>query len=160
VVPIEDYCFTPVVVRIKAKQSITWINRDMDAHTVTGVGMGWGSLEQNLNHRDRVAYSFATDGVYPYFCALHPGMVGAVVVGDGVPRTGAAPREGRRVSFSPGTVTSASRDATASSASEATRGPSSSASESGATPWLWAAPIVLAAGGAAVALDRRRRKLA
>ena len=160
VVPIEDYCFTPVVVRIKAKQSITWINRDMDAHTVTGVGMGWGSLEQNLNHRDRVAYSFATDGVYPYFCALHPGMVGAVVVGDGVPRTGTAPREGRRVSFSPGTVTSASRDATASSASEATRGPSSSASESGATPWLWAAPIVLAAGGAAVALDRRRRKLA
>lgn len=156
VVPIEDYCFTPVVVRIKPKQSITWINRDMDAHTITGVGGTWGSLEQNLNHRDRVTYSFATYGVYPYFCALHPGMIGTVVVGDGVPLTGATPREGHHVSISPGTVTSASRDATASSAGEATRDPSSPASESGATPWLWAAPVVLAAG----LVIKRRFKLA
>jgi len=31
-----------------------------------------------------VSYRFDTDGVYPYACWLHPGMVGAIVVGDGV----------------------------------------------------------------------------
>ena len=29
------------------------------------------------------SYTFAASGVYPYYCFLHPGMVGAVVVGDG-----------------------------------------------------------------------------
>ena len=30
-----------------------------------------------------VTHKFASSGVYPYFCVIHPGMVGAVVVGDG-----------------------------------------------------------------------------
>jgi hypothetical protein len=30
----------------------------------------------------RITYRFSTSGVYPYFCFFHPGMVGAVVVGD------------------------------------------------------------------------------
>ena len=29
-------------------------------------------------------YRFDQDGVYPYSCLIHPGMVGAIVVGDGV----------------------------------------------------------------------------
>ena len=29
-------------------------------------------------------YRFDEDGVYPYSCLIHPGMVGAIVVGDGV----------------------------------------------------------------------------
>ena len=31
-----------------------------------------------------MSYRFDQDGVYPYSCLLHPGMVGAIVVGDGV----------------------------------------------------------------------------
>ena len=144
VVPIEDYCFTPVVVRIKPKQSITWINRDLDAHTVTGVGMSWGSLEENLNHRDRVSYSFAVEGVYPYFCALHPGMVGAVVVGDGV-------RPGGVGTFNPNAVSSATVDTATDEVAEST-GRSSPSRTS--VSWLWAAPVVLAAG---VVIGRRRK---
>jgi len=30
-----------------------------------------------------VSYRFVRSGVYPYVCTYHPGMVGAVVVGDG-----------------------------------------------------------------------------
>jgi hypothetical protein len=32
---------------------------------------------------DTVSYRFQNSGVFPYFCLIHPGMVGAVVVGDG-----------------------------------------------------------------------------
>jgi hypothetical protein len=33
---------------------------------------------------ETVSYRFDQDGVYPYSCLIHPGMVGAIVVGDGV----------------------------------------------------------------------------
>jgi hypothetical protein len=36
-----------------------------------------------------VTFRFDEEGVYPFFCCLHPGMAGAVVVGDGA-GTGAA----------------------------------------------------------------------
>ncbi len=148
VVAMKDYCFSPAVVRIEPKQSITWVNRDVDAHTVTGIGGTWGSYDE-LGRGGRVTSSFAASGVYPYFCALHPGMVGAVVVGDGVSPGGVGEVNSSAVSRATGGT--AIDDVAASK-------PRSS-SESGAAPWLWAAPIVLAAGGAAVALDRRRRKL-
>jgi hypothetical protein len=43
--------------------------------------MAWGSFEQ-LRPGDRTAYRFSEPGVYPYVCSWHPGMVGAVVVGE------------------------------------------------------------------------------
>ena len=145
VVAMEDYCFSPAVVRIEPKQSVTWVNRDVDAHTVTGVGGTWGRYGE-LGRGGRVTSSFAASGVYPYFCTLHPGMVGAVVVGDGVAAGGVG-------EVNSGAVSSATEDTAGDEVASITP------SESGAAPWLWAAPIVLAAGGAAVVLDRRRRKL-
>jgi hypothetical protein len=142
----EGYCFSPAVVRIEPKQSITWVNRDVGAHTVTGIGGTWGSYDE-LARGGRVTSSFAASGVYPYFCALHPGMVGVAVVGDGVGAGGVG-------EVNSGAVSSATEDT---ASDEVAAGKPGSSSESGAAPWLWAAPIVLAAGGAAVALDRRRK---
>jgi len=144
VVAMKDYCFSPAVVRIEPKQSISWVNRDMDAHTVTGVGGTWGSYDE-LGRGARVTDSFAAPGVYPYFCALHPGMVGAVVVGDGVARGGV------------GTVTdSAVSSATVDSATDVAGSGSSSPSRTSVS-WLWAAPALLAAG---VVIAWGRSKLA
>ncbi|MDQ3661780.1 MAG: hypothetical protein M3454_12115 [Actinomycetota bacterium] len=143
-VAMEDSCFSPAVVRTEPKKSITWVNRDLDDHSVTGVGGTWGSYN-GLGRDARVTASFAATGVYPYFCNIHPGMVGAVVVGDGVSVTETPPKEGHAVS-SGAVANSGDRD----------RPPSSSASEWGVTPWLWAAPVVLAAG----VIIGRRRKLA
>jgi len=146
-VAMEDYCFSPAVVRIGPKQSITWVNRDLDDHTVTGVGGTWGEYVE-LGREARVTHSFAAPGVYPYFCALHPGMVGAVVVGDGVPPGGVGTVKANAVSSA--TVDTASQEVAGSTGS-------SSPAETEGVSWLWAAPVVLAAGGAAVALDRRRK---
>jgi plastocyanin len=81
-VEIADFCFGPTVVHVKPGAEITWVNRDPAAHQVIGVGGAWGSFRE-LAPGSRVAFRFDGNGVYPYSCMIHPGMVGAVVVGDG-----------------------------------------------------------------------------
>jgi len=81
-VELRDICFTPTVIRIEPGQSVTWTNKDDTAHTVTGSAVRWGSFDE-LSLDDTATYRFKASGVFPYFCLLHPGMVGAVVVGDG-----------------------------------------------------------------------------
>jgi plastocyanin len=81
-VNLSEMCFTPTVIRIQPGQRVTWTNQDNTAHTVTGAAFQWGSTDQ-LAYRQTISFRFASSGVYPYFCMLHPGMVGAVVVGDG-----------------------------------------------------------------------------
>jgi plastocyanin len=78
----KDYCFTPTVLHIQPGQSVTWVNRDAEAHVVAGSNLAWGSSDSFLEGKT-VTYRFTQDGVYPYFCTLHVGMTGAVVVGSG-----------------------------------------------------------------------------
>ncbi|MDO8615815.1 MAG: hypothetical protein Q7T33_08790 [Dehalococcoidia bacterium] len=92
-VKLLESCFTPVVVRIDAGQQVTWENPSSAAHTVTGVANTWGRYDE-LHMGDSVSYTFQKSGVFPYFCLLHPGMVAAVVVGDGRASTSANAGEG------------------------------------------------------------------
>ena len=81
-VRIKDFCFLPTVLRIHTGQAVTFANRDGFAHVVLGANAVWGSFSQVRGHHD-VTYRFERPGVYPYVCTYHPGMVGAVVVGNG-----------------------------------------------------------------------------
>jgi len=81
-VDLKDLCFTPTVIRIQPGQRVTWTNQDNTAHTVTGAAFQWGTTDQLAFHQT-ISFRFADSGVFPYFCLIHPGMVGAVVVGDG-----------------------------------------------------------------------------
>jgi len=81
-VNLQDLCFTPTVIRIDPGQRVTWTNQDNTAHTVTGAAFQWGTTDQ-LGFHQTISFRFADSGVFPYFCIIHPGMVGAVVVGDG-----------------------------------------------------------------------------
>ena len=81
-VDLRDLCFTPTVIRVQPGQSVTWTNQDQTAHTVTGAAQRWGGYDE-LGYQKSVTYRFQASGVFPYFCAIHPSMVGAVVVGDG-----------------------------------------------------------------------------
>ena len=93
-VALDKSCFQPMVVRVDAGQQVTWTNKDDFAHTVTGVANSWGQYEE-MGQGDSVSYQFDKSGVFPYFCLLHPSMVGAVVVGDGrAASTGTAADDG------------------------------------------------------------------
>jgi plastocyanin len=83
---IRNFCFGPTVARVRPGATVTFANRDGFSHTVLGANGSWGSFGQiRGGHRER--YRFTRPGVYPYVCTYHPGMVGAVVVGHGAPRT-------------------------------------------------------------------------
>jgi plastocyanin len=79
---IEDCAFQPSVTYIEPGDKVTWRNNDIFGHTVTGANGSWGD-DTNLNKGDTVSFTFEEEGVFPYYCAYHPSMVGAVVVGDG-----------------------------------------------------------------------------
>ena len=82
-------CFEPTVIRVNKGGAVTWTNNDEQVHTVTGAGGVFGNMNE-IAADDSVSYTFADTGVFPYYCVFHPAMVGAVVVGDGVPADGDA----------------------------------------------------------------------
>jgi plastocyanin len=84
VVVLDQRCFGPTVLRVAPGTKVTWINKDFDVHNVTGFGYRWGT-QGDLRQGDRFATTFSSRGVFPYTCYLHPGMNGAVVVGDVAP---------------------------------------------------------------------------
>ena len=83
-VEISDLCFDATVLYVEPGTEVTWTNLDSMTHDVVGVGDTWGDPGISLLTGDDVSYRFDVDGVYPYACWLHPGMVGAIVVGDGM----------------------------------------------------------------------------
>ena len=80
--------FSPAVVRVAPGTTVEWFN-DQEEHLVTGANQEWGSRDISVAPRGTVAYRFDRPGTYPYACAIHRGMSGVVVVGDGMGVAGA-----------------------------------------------------------------------
>lgn len=80
IVEMKDACFRPSTLKIDPGDTVTFVNRDAMTHNVTA--MGWGQFE-DMNRGDAYRATFEESGVYPYACQWHPGMTGAILVGDG-----------------------------------------------------------------------------
>ena len=142
----HENCFSPTVTRVDEGDRVTWFSGEFEApHTVTGVAGGFGSGD--LPASGRVSFTFDEPGVYPYSCLLHPGMVGAVVVGDGraAASDAAAEREAAGVAAPEGT------------APEAATSAASATSASSLLPWTLGLLTAAVAATLAVVLIRRRR---
>ena len=75
-------CFIPTVAGIDVGEEVTWVNRSREEHNVASANGLWGS---GVLHRGgSTTYQFMEEGTFPYYCQFHLGMVGTVVVGDGV----------------------------------------------------------------------------
>ena len=74
--------FEPTVTTVAVGSAVTFFNGPDFTHLITGAGQAWGSPEVELRPGDSISYTFDKAGIYPYACALHPGMSGAIVVGD------------------------------------------------------------------------------
>ena len=142
-VDMKDFCFFPNVVRIEKGETVTWKSFDIEAHTVTAPG-GWGGGHKEFFNGDKASFRFDDEGVFPYVCLLHPGMVGAVVVGDGEGLKSAS----SGIEYLPPTAPD-SNDTASSTAENAAPGasPSSATDDTGMSPLLL---VTLAAGAALV----------
>jgi plastocyanin len=135
----KDNCFFPTVLYVEEGATVTWTNRDFVPHSVTGLALGWGTGQKTLFRGDSVSVEFSDPGVYPYTCILHPGMVGAVVVGE------PSAKDAGAAATNLGAHSGGSSGASGPAAEEAA--PASSVTARGQLPWLWAlgAMLVLAA---------------
>ncbi len=79
-VEIVDACFTPTTLRVSPGDEVTFVNLDTEAHNVTA--NAWGYFDR-MFIGDGFTASFDESGIYPFGCTYHPGMTGAIVVGDG-----------------------------------------------------------------------------
>lgn len=80
-VEIADACFTPSLLSIQPGDSVTWQNTDPFVHNIGG-GL-WGHYD-DLKPGSTFTATFDQPGIYPYACSYHPGMTGAIIVGDGL----------------------------------------------------------------------------
>jgi plastocyanin len=132
----KDNCFFPTVLHVEEGATVTWTNRDAAPHSVTGLALGWGTGQKTLFQGGSVSVEFSDPGIYPYTCIVHPGMVGAVVVGDpsATDAAGAATNLGAR--------SGGSSDVSGAAADEAAPAKATLRSSQDAVPW----PGIIAGG--------------
>ena len=75
-----DYTFTPATMTVTVGTEVTWLNNDVIFHTVT---LDDGSFSSVVRPNASTSRTFDTPGTYGYFCAIHPGMRGQIVVVEG-----------------------------------------------------------------------------
>ena len=80
-VRIAGCAFGPTVTRVPVGTEVSFLNADEVPHNVIGLAGGWGT-EADIQLGARFSTRFTAAGIYPYECSLHPGMTGAIAVGD------------------------------------------------------------------------------
>ena len=83
-VEIVQSCFAPTILRAPVGSDVTFTNTDPVSHNVLGANGAWGTYDAMKGKHRSVTYRFTEAGTYPYVCTYHIGMIGTVVVGDGV----------------------------------------------------------------------------
>ncbi|HZA69333.1 MAG TPA: plastocyanin/azurin family copper-binding protein [Nitrososphaeraceae archaeon] len=81
-----DKAYQPNPITVKVGQELTWTNDDSQIHTSTS-GTGPGDAESGnvfdsgiLSPGASYSFTFDESGDIPYYCTLHPQMVGTVTV--------------------------------------------------------------------------------
>jgi predicted secreted protein with PEFG-CTERM motif len=80
-------CFLPTTVTIAAGGHVEWENTDNTMHVVASGNLTDDDAGALFNSQMMMAgatfsYTFADAGEYPYFCMVHPWMVGTVIAED------------------------------------------------------------------------------
>jgi plastocyanin len=78
-VTIKNLKFMPAEVSVPVGTTVAWVNDDDEPHTITAQQKQFKS--KPLDKNDTFSFTFDKPGEYPYFCSIHPFMVGIVKVG-------------------------------------------------------------------------------
>jgi len=78
-IEIKDFMFNPPTITVKSGETITWINRDEEPHTIVSVGKKF-QKSSALDTDQQFTITAGAAGTYEYFCSVHPKMTGTIVV--------------------------------------------------------------------------------
>lgn len=84
-VVMQDISFQPQEITVEPGTTVTWQNEDNFGHTVTAGTRGTPTdlFDASVSGGETFSFTFEEAGTYEYFCSIHDGMNGVVVVGEG-----------------------------------------------------------------------------
>ena len=77
-VQVDNFTFAPETLTVPVNSTVTWVNKDDLPHVIASDDGLFKS--QALDTDDKYSYKFSKPGTYPYYCSVHPKMVGKIVV--------------------------------------------------------------------------------
>jgi plastocyanin len=84
IVHTKDFAYKPLELKIPAGTTVTFVNDDDPAHTVTAVTLGDNKKplfdSGNMDKGQKFSFTFKDPGTYQYFCAYHTFMKAKIVV--------------------------------------------------------------------------------
>jgi amicyanin len=79
-VSIQNMAFNPPTITVKAGAIVRWVNSDAVPHTVKFPKSSHITSSDPLSSGQSFSVKFDDPGTYPYSCAIHPDMLGTVIV--------------------------------------------------------------------------------
>jgi hypothetical protein len=81
-------CLSPSTISVDVGDTVKWYNADTSKHTVTSGNISDDVVGTVFDSSIIISGStfevtFSQDGTFPYFCVIHPWVLGTVIVGDG-----------------------------------------------------------------------------
>ena len=77
-IQVDNFTFGPATLTVPVNSVVTWVNKDDLPHVIASNDGVFKS--KALDTDDKYSYTFSKAGTYPYFCSIHPKMVGKIVV--------------------------------------------------------------------------------
>ena len=75
-ISIKNFAFSPATLTIKKGATVTWTNSDSAPHQIKSATFNSAALNQGQSF----SFTFNTAGTFDYSCAIHPSMLGKIIV--------------------------------------------------------------------------------
>ena len=77
-IDITKFAFAPKEITVPVGATVVWVNHDETPHTIAAGDQAF--VSKALDTDDRYEHTFDHEGDVPYFCTVHPFMVGTIHV--------------------------------------------------------------------------------
>jgi plastocyanin len=75
---VDNFTFAPDTLTVPVNSTVTWVNKDDIPHVIASSNGMFKS--KALDTDQKYSYTFTKAGTYPYYCSIHPKMIGEIVV--------------------------------------------------------------------------------
>jgi len=77
-VQVHNFTFSPETLTVSVNSAVTWVNKDDIPHVIASNDALF--MSKALDTDQKFSYTFTKAGTYPYYCTVHPKMVGKIIV--------------------------------------------------------------------------------